>query len=150
MQFSHNQYIYIKSKPLKLPQFFTSPPFYFRFFFYFRFYILYIYYFSSTCNYLIKCYNSLVRFKNLKILLQLKFYNKNFNKYKPLSRLKPFVLTQIFTKKTHKQQIENFAKRVRDFKRPLYNFVSIELLRVNVEVRTCRHLSCSNSMITNL
>ena len=41
-------------------------------------------------------------FKSLNILLQLKFYNKNFNKYKPLSRLKPFILTQIFTKKTHR------------------------------------------------
>ena len=41
-------------------------------------------------------------FKSLNILLQLKFYNKNFNKYKPLPRLKPFILTQIFTKKTHR------------------------------------------------
>ena len=53
-----NLYIYIKPKPLKLPQFSTSSLFSFSF--YFRFYILSIYYFSSTCNYLIKCYNSLV------------------------------------------------------------------------------------------
>ena len=32
----------------------------FSFSFYFRFYILCVYYFSSTCNYLIKCYNNLV------------------------------------------------------------------------------------------
>ena len=36
-------YIYIKPNPLKLPQFSTSPLFYFSF--YFRFYILYIFYF---------------------------------------------------------------------------------------------------------
>ena len=83
-------------------------------------------------------------FKSSKTLLQLKFYNKNFNKYKSLPRLKLFILTQIFTKKT--QQIEDFAKRVQDFMRPLYNVVSMELLRVNAEVRTCCHLSCSNSL----
>ena len=45
-------------------------------------------------------------FKSLKILLQQKFYNKNFNKHKPLQKSKPFILTQIFTKIKHTQQIE--------------------------------------------
>ena len=45
---------------------------------------------------------------------------------------------------------EDFAKRVPNFMRPFCNVISMELLRVNAEVRTCRHLSCSNSMITTL
>ena len=40
-----------------------------------------------------------------------------------------------FSQRKHTQQIEDFAKRVRDFMRPLCNVVSMELLRVNVEVR---------------
>ena len=40
-----------------------------------------------------------------------------------------------FSQRKHTQQIEDFAKRVRDFMRPLCNVVSMELLRVNAKVR---------------